>query len=276
MADDYVGRIDHVFNDNNRIFGRLLAQPDHTLTDSIFPTPGTDSFGVLAHDYYYNASGTWYHNFSPSLINEARYTYTRRQALSISAGANSTLDQQIGLSGINQAFFPTATVTGFQALGNTSQQQRLQSPIRSDQYANNVTFSHGKHQVKFGVEYRYSSNLDMYSPTAGGSFAFNNTATGSGLASLLLGWVNSASRLETYPLLTRSDSYAAFIQDDWRLTPRLTLNLGLRYDVDQPRWEENNRQNSFDPTAINPVSGTPVSLLFPDSTASLNMPTVGT
>ncbi|MCU1257186.1 MAG: TonB-dependent receptor, plug, partial [Bryobacterales bacterium] len=229
VADDYVARIDHVFSDNDRIFGRLLAEPSHTVTNSIFPTPGTDSFGVLSHNYYYNVSATWYHNFSPSLINEARYTYTRRQALSISAGANTTIDQSLGLTGINQAFFPTVTVSGFQTLGNASQQQRLQTPIRSDQYANNVTFTRGSHQVKFGVEYRYASNVDLYSPTAGGSFAFTNTATGSGLASLLLGWVNSASRLETYELHTRADSYAGFIQDDWRVTPKLTLNLGLRY-----------------------------------------------
>ena len=261
-VDDYVARIDHVFNDNNRIFGRLLAQTDHTTTASIFPTPGTDSFGNLAHNYYYNASGTWDRNFSATIINEARFTYTRRQALAISAGANTTLDQQIGLTGVNQAFFPAVNVTGFQALGNTSQQQRLQSPIRSDSYVDNVTIIHGKHQIKFGFEYRYSSNLDKYSPTAGGSFTFNNVATGSGLASLLLGWTTSASRLETYPLLTRADSYAGFIQDDWRVTPNLTLNIGLRYDVDQPRWETGNRQNSFDPTAINPVSGTPGVILF--------------
>ena len=262
VTDDYVGRIDHVFNDNNRVFGRLLAETNHTLTDSIFPTPGTDSFGNLAHNYYYNASGTWYHSFSPSMINEARYTYTRRQALAVSAGANTTLDQSLGLAGVNQAFFPTVSPTGFQALGNTSQQQRLQTPIRSDQYTNNVTFTHGQHQVKFGVEYRYSSNIDLYSPTAGGAFAFNDTATGSGLASLLLGWVYSASRVETYELHTRADSYAGFIQDDWRITPKLTLNIGLRYDLDQPRWETHNRQNSFDPAAINPVSGTPGVIAF--------------
>ena len=262
VTDDYVARIDHVFNDNNHIFGRLLAEANHTQTASIFPTPGTDSFGNLSHNYYYNASATWYHSFSPSMINEARFTYTRRQALAISAGANSTLDQSLGLAGINQAFFPTVTLTGFQALGNTSQQQRLQTPIRSDSYTNNVTLTRGRHQVKFGVEYRYSSNIDFYSPTAGGSFAFNDTATGSGLASLLLGWVNSASRVETYELHTRADSYAGFIQDDWRITPKLTLNIGLRYDLDQPRWETHNRQNSFDSTAINPVSGTPGVIAF--------------
>jgi hypothetical protein len=77
VTDDYVARIDHVFNDNNRVFGRLLAETNHTLTDSIFPTPGTDSFGGLAHNYYYNTSATWYRSFSPSMINEARSQYRR-------------------------------------------------------------------------------------------------------------------------------------------------------------------------------------------------------
>lgn len=256
VADVYVGRVDHVIGEKDRVFGRFLGQTDHTQTESVYPTPGTDTFGVLSHNYYYNVSGTWIHNLTPAAINEARYTYTRRQALSISAGANTALADQVGIKGTNAAFFPTVTVTGFQAIGNTSQQQRLQTPIRSDQYADSVSLQRGKHQLKMGFEYRYSSNLDRYSPTAGGSFGFNNVATGSGLASLLLGWVNTASLLETYPLLSRSDSYDAFIQDDWRVAPRLTLNLGLRYDLDQPRWETNNRQNSFDRAAINPVSGT--------------------
>jgi hypothetical protein len=68
VVDAYVARIDHVINDSNRIFGRLLAQTDHT-TASVFPTPGTDNYATLVHDYFYNVSGTWYHNFSPTVMN---------------------------------------------------------------------------------------------------------------------------------------------------------------------------------------------------------------
>jgi len=263
----YVGRVDHIFNERDRVFGRLLAQTDHTLTDSVFPTPGTDAFGMLVHDYYYNASGTWDHIFSASAINEFRYTYTRRQFLDISAGANTTIDQEIGLTGVNQSFFPTVAVPGYAQLGN-SLQQRLQTPIRSDQYADSVTMVRGNHQVKYGFEYRYSSNLDRLSQSPGGAFTFNNVATGGGnvksssLPALLLGWVNAGSVLATYPLHSRSDSYGAFVQDDWRVTPTLTLNLGLRWDTDAPRWETSNQQNSFDPTAVNPISHTPGIVLF--------------
>jgi hypothetical protein len=267
VYDVYVARIDHVFSEKDRIFGRFLAQTDHEPTASIYPTPGTDNYGVLAHNYYYNPSGTWYHNFSPSLINEFRFTYSRRQALSISAGANTNLAAQIGIQGTNPAFFPTVTLSGLAGFGNTTQQERLQTPINSNQYVDNVSWQRGNHQLKFGVEVRTSNNTDNYFPTAGGSFTFTNTgistnpALGS-LANLLLGRVNDATLQQAETLLTTSYSFGLFAQDDWRITPKLTVNLGLRYDLDEPRVEEKNRQNSFDATAINPVSGTPGIITF--------------
>jgi len=259
--DSYVGRIDHIFTENDRLFARLLAQTDHTLYSPIFPVPGTDRFGELLHDYYYNFALTWNHVFSGSTINEFRYAYTRRQFLDISAGANTTIDQQIGLKGVNTSFFPTVNVQGLAQLG-LGYQQRLQTPVLSDQYADIVTQMRGNHQVKSGFEYRYGSNLDVDSPAAGGAFVFSSQLTNSSLASLLLGRVLSASLIVSEPLHTRSDSYATFLQDDWRATSNLTLNLGLRWDADAPRWDTNNRQNSFDRSAINPVSHTPGVVLF--------------
>lgn len=267
IYDVYVARIDHTFGEKDRIFGRFLAQTDHEPTASIYPTPGTDNFGVLAHNYYYNPSGTWYHSFTPTLINEFRFTYSRRQALSISAGANTNLALQIGIQGTNASFFPTVTLSGLAGFGNTTQQERLQTPINSNQYVDNVSWQRSNHQFKAGVDVRTSNNTDNYFPTAGGSFAFTNTgistnaAIGS-LANLLLGRVNSATLQQAETLLTSMWSVGVFFQDDWRITPKLTLNLGIRYDLDSPRVEEHNRQNSFDVTTINPVSGTPGIITF--------------
>lgn len=266
VVDAYVLRIDHVIGEKDRIFGHLLAQTDHSSTGSIFPIPGTDAYGNHSKNYYYNEMATWIHTFGPSLINEARATFTQRQALAYAAGADTTIASQIGLSGTDSSFAPTVAVPGLATIGY-SQHERLQTPILSDEYIDHVTFSRGKHQFKAGAEWRTSKNSDVYRPTAGGSFTFTNigvsstTAVGS-LANLLMGRVYSATLNDTLRLNTTAYSWAGFFQDDWRITSRLTLNLGIRYDVDTPRWEDQNRQNSFDPNAINPVSNTPGVITF--------------
>ena len=79
-----------------------------------------------------------------------------------------------------------------------------------------VTRIVGNHQIKFGAEYRYGKDGEIYDPTAGGSLAFSNLATGSSIASLLLGYVNQGSVLQSYPLHSRLDTYGAYVQDDWK------------------------------------------------------------
>lgn len=262
MMNTYVARVDHNFSERDRIFGRFLADPSQIVIGTVFPTPGIDPFGNVENQYYYNGSVTWFHNLSATLINELRATYSQRENDNISAGANSFIDQKIGLTGANEAFAPTVVVNGLQTLGNPTLQQRLQVPFIGNEIVDNVSWQHGSHQVKYGFQYRYNINVDRYSPTAGGSFTFTNNVTGSSLASLLLGRVYSASLQENESLHSRANSYGAFIQDDWRINPNFTLNIGLRYDLDSPRWETHNRQNSFNPTAINPVSGTPGIITF--------------
>ena len=105
---------------------------------------------------------------------------------------------------------------------------------------------------------RASQNDDVNLPSAGGSFNINNNATGDSIAALLYGFVGSASRTQTYLIRSRANSMGSYIQDDWKVSQKLTLNLGLRHDLDTPRWEKiDNRQNSFDEFAINPVCACP-------------------
>ena len=172
------------------------------------------------------------------------------------ARAASGENGKLGIKGVDPDYFGRFNLTGYTSLGSTAQ-QRLQLPILTRQASDTITWIHGKHQVKFGGEYRYSLNKDVNSPTAGGNFTFGNRATGSGLAELLLGHVTTGVSNITQDLNSRSDYWGAFIQDDCRITAHLTVNLGLRWDMDTPRWEKDNRQSGFDPYKINPVAGVP-------------------
>lgn len=265
VVNNYVARIDHAINENNRIYGRFLGQPDHTLTGPTFPVTAADPGAYLLHNYYYNGSVNWQRTFSPTLFNEFRLVLSRRQTLNISPGANSAAAAEVGLKGAAiPSYFPGVVLTGYANLGQTAGngQLRLQTPVESHQLSDSVTKIRGNHQLKFGFEYRYGKDGEIFNPSAGGVLTFNNLATGSSIASMLLGWVYQGSVLSAYPLHSRLDTFGAYAQDDWKVTPRLTLNLGMRYDVDTPRWEIRNRQNGFDPDAINPVSGTPGVITF--------------
>ena len=133
-----------------------------------------------------------------------------------------------------------------------------QFPIRDNHFITNWTYISGNHTLKWGWEMRASQNDDENFPTAGGSFNFNNNATGDSIAALLYGFTAGASRQQTFLIRSRANSMGSYIQDDWKVSPKLTINLGVRYDLDTPRWEKiDNRQNSFDERAINPVCNCP-------------------
>jgi carboxypeptidase family protein/TonB-dependent receptor-like protein len=267
-SNTYVVRIDHVAGLKDSFYGRLLSLPTHTDTADVFPTRGTDSYGSLSHAYYYSEAGTWTHTFNQALVNELRFAFTQRQGLTLSHGIHSAATQDLALPGINPSFFPGVTVQGLAAIGQTGTQERLQTPIQSNEYTDNLSWQHGKHQLKFGLDYRTAIDGDQWLPSAGGYFNFtantnisSNTALSS-LAGLLLGEVNNASRTESEYLHSLAWEVGAYVQDSWKVSPKFTVNAGLRWDLYSPRYLSNNHQNSFNETATNPVSNTPGVITF--------------
>lgn len=128
----------------------------------------------------------------------------------------------------------------------------------------NILWTHGRNTFNIGTEFRRSYQDDNEEQTAGGHFAFsqietadpNNLATtGSAFASYLLGIPDSANRSNSQELKLRNLDFSPYIQDDVKITPKLTVNLGLRWDIMVPFTEVNNNIVFFNPNTPNPAAG---------------------
>jgi len=254
-GDSYIVKLDHSFSQKDRVYGRYLKFKSPVEPGRVFPNPAADTVGNQLSDQFH-VTGNWVRNLRATLFNELRYNYNRRTNEDPSL-TPSNINAEVGLRGVAQNGTPNLNITGFNSIGQGGQ-YRLAGPGFQHQIIDSVSWVRGKHQVKFGGEWRSSEMPDLWGDSRAGQFGFNDVGTGRGfgVAALLLGWVNTAS-VNTGFTSARMNYFAAYIQDDWKVTPRLTLNLGLRWDMDTPRSEKNNAQTGFDPFAINPVSRTP-------------------
>ncbi|MBM3755069.1 MAG: TonB-dependent receptor, partial [Acidobacteria bacterium] len=260
--DSLTTRVDHALGNNDRIFGRynVIRAPQDVA--SAYPERIADTRAGIRENKIHAALGSWMHNFTPTVLNEARYAYSIRKHINRAAGTGSGFNGKIGLRGVDDTGFPVIGVTGQSGL-STTPNERIQTPILTHHLVDNLTIIKGKHTLKTGFEMRYSLNKDELSQTGAGTFSFNDRATRSGMAAFLLGWTSSAGQNRPDLLEARTDYYGFYLQDDWKVSRNLTFNLGLRWEVDTPRWERlENRQSGFNGTAINPVSGTPGVVTF--------------
>jgi hypothetical protein len=266
--DNLTARIDHAFSDNNHFYFRYLFNRDPLTTTSVYPQAVADTRN--SQERHQNVSlFADTHTLTPNLITDARFSYSDRLNHAVSPGLGADPAQLLGLRGVPSGAFPQVTVAGFSNIGSGTH-ERVQFPIRQQQYVNSWTWVHGNHIVKFGGEVRRSSNLDILRTSISGQFGFQTQPTalegtantGFALASLLVGFPNSLTIRNTDPLIRSNYYLAGYFQDDWKISKNLTLNLGLRWETDTPMIDANNRMNGFDQTAINPVSRTPGVVTF--------------
>jgi hypothetical protein len=261
--DFYFIKVDHTLNANNRLSGRYMYNRDNANLISPFPDPAPDptTFNVAHQE---SGVANWVHTLSSTTVNDFRATVARRVAHALSAGVGGDYASKMGLQGDPGNAFPNIQTAGFVALGNTNQ-ERQQYPIDRQEFVDNLSSVHGRHTIKAGVDMMRSRNHEFNYQIGSGSFTFATTPTGqpgiassgSGLASMLLGFPTAYSQLSTQELDRSSWYLSAFVQDDWTVSRSLTLNLGVRWETDTPMVDSRNRMNGFDPNAINPVSGTP-------------------
>lgn len=251
-------KIDYNYSERDHIFGRWsqmdLNQP--TFTGCVFCNSGAveGSDGPVR-----NAVVNWTHTFRSNLLNEARFGFNAvrfNQTLTPTSSLGN-ISETLGIAGGN-AQAPglvqlniTGNNGGAAGLGLQNLVQIFHST--QGQFEDNLIFTHGRHQIKTGFQF-VRERQDYIYPGNNGALGFLSigTATGSGLADLWLGNVaggtqslrDTGSQLGS-PAKLRGNVFAAFVQDNWRLTPTLTVNLGMRFEDHTPLYETTNRTVNF-------------------------------
>ena len=260
--DFYTAKVDHNFGNNDRAHGRFQFSRNPQVVPAVFPNDFADPRAGTRANRHTNVTGSWIHHFSPTLIQDIRVNWGRRLHINRAAGRFSGKNGELGIPGVNPEASPRIAVNELSTLG-AGNHERVQTPIETWQFVDTYTWIKGNHQVRMGGEWRFAMNVDDFNQSTGGRFNFGNRATGVGLAELLLGHVGSGQLVDADILESRTDYYGFFVQDDWKVTPNLTLNVGLRWELDTPRWErQDNRQSGFDPTVTNPVCNCPGVVTF--------------
>ncbi len=292
----YFGRVDYTLSENNRISFSITQKDNPGVDNGLFVCPLDCGSGKVT-GVNTQVTDTW--TISPTLVNEIRFGYTRQGNYFLSQSLGLNPETEFGLQGTHFNQFPIIGCTNpYCGFGGPDAVNTLQ-PATDAVYVENsfdpsdvVTLIHGKHVLKFGVEVLMSEgNTTAWGANSAGNYGFSgqytagvnaggtlNTGTaGSGFADFLLGNVNAWSAQNQFLTGMRMKSPQLFVQDDYKIKPNLTINIGLRWTGNTGMSEEHNRLGDFDPNLINnagPFAGTAGSIWFAgqDSRTTLQKP----
>jgi len=257
-------RLDHKFaSGRDQAFGRLTYFADHALPVTAFSDgSGATPTGAIAvgpqETRAWAFASNYQHTFSSSLLNEVRFGDTRRSVTRTAAQLASPAAAALNIPGIpaNALFpntIPTFTPSGYQQLGSPMNTASDFSTSVSE-VADSLTWLHGRHTFKAGLDWRWERLNVIQPPWPTGSFNFTTvgsdlpgvTGTGNAVASFLLGQVQTfAIDLQHTQIQERARIQEYFIQDDWKISDRLTINPGLRYTLNFPSTEINGQTAVF-------------------------------
>jgi Carboxypeptidase regulatory-like domain len=250
-------RIDHSFSAADNLYGNYnrYNDPQFLPQNTLCGSSTLPGFGCNAGLTTQLGAVDETHIFTPSLINDFRAGVNRLVQPRIQQDVTATFP---GLPGAflgylaNNTGVPSTSVTGYSTLGGATNlpSNRLDTTY---QLIDNMTWIKGKHSIKFGGDWRKFMSTNLQTSNGRGSLSFTGSAPGptSGypMADLLLGLPTTTSRNPYSPwFYERLGSASAFIQDDYKITPWLTLNIGLRYEFEGVISEKYGRMSSFDPT----------------------------
>lgn len=251
----YSIRADHKISSKNLLFVRL----GRTATNGdTYPGPLKSGFGGSTLSNIPGASLVISdtHTFSPALVNEFKLGFNRTYSENQDINFGKDVQSQLGISGIDNpgndpaiAGMPLFSFGGAIPIAASKNRNIASNAQNTYQMINNVSWYKGRHNIKFGADVRRLQVNNQNKPlTIRGTYSFDDRLSGLAYANFLLGYLSGATRGIARPnAYTRSTFSGFYIQDDFKLHQRLTLNYGLRYEYQWPWVEKFDRMFTFNP-----------------------------
>jgi hypothetical protein len=272
-------RIDHNFTDKFSVFGHFVAEQisqgygttqwSGDNVPSMSDTFGNPSYSGVIHTAYV---------ISPTLVNEAAFNYNGNR---INITPNGLFTAPAGFA-FNRLFtgpnaltrIPSINLNGSTGSNYTSEWEPWVNKADDYQIRDDISWTKGKHQLKIGGSWALYKKIQDVFTTTQGKFNFNGSFTGNDFADYLLGYAQNYSEDAIHDNGHWNNvSWAAYVQDNWRVNNRLTLNLGLRWDGVPHTYEANHRMSNFYPNLYNPANA---AVFAADGTISPLSPGLGT
>jgi hypothetical protein len=277
----YTGKFDQTINDRQKV--SLYWSSNERLRyngagKGYLPVPGSASGDFAQQDILGTMIRVSYDaTISPNLLNHFAFGFNNLRDSNSSLSLGGDWPSKLGLTGVAQTTFPQVDFSGTTAQGgSTTQLGRSNAgvdPNGSAIFVNDTTWVHGSHSVRWGAEVRRYFYDEDYRGNTTGTFTFgpgqtgdpqNLGSTGYSFASFLLGDVTSSSQvIDKVNPESRVWNPAFYVADDWKVSRRLTLNIGLRWDIVGGVFETHGDSSGFSPDTPNPgAAGYPGALVF--------------
>ncbi|MEI9976375.1 MAG: carboxypeptidase regulatory-like domain-containing protein [Ignavibacteriota bacterium] len=264
-------RADQNLGEKQRFFVRYSTYTRNSLYNQYF-----DNAFVGTQFWFLSKTAMIDHVFTvtPTVVIDTRYSYNRfirgtdgpPQSIGFDLSSLAFSSQFVNQVGAWQARFPRINLTGYISNGQTNENR----PTVNHTVSSTLSKAAGAHSIRTGFEYRvYQQGDRFFSNQQSGQFTFGSSWTrgpldnsavspgsiGQSVAELLLGLPDSGSITRQADYVEQSGNWGFFVQDDWKATPKLTVNLGLRYEFETPLHERYNRSAlGFDTSYVQPIS----------------------
>jgi Carboxypeptidase regulatory-like domain len=264
--DEYLGKYDQVLGDRDHLTATYFYLNSTQNANGSTSTANPLVWNInQSYSKQQDVNISDVHTFSPTTINQGWFNFTRV------AGGRVNLPQ-VSLGDLGSNFtiqgpksLPELLVSGYFSVGGA-----LAGPVTTTDFyslRDLVSMTKGKHSINFGAELALDKNMIVGNLYNFGIFNFQTSApttTGNALADFVTGQVSSMEQDTPYHGLLSDWHTAFFLQDDYRISPRLTANLGLRWDIDVPPVESSNLTGTFVPNVQSTViPSAPLGLLYP-------------